>query len=149
MNVILLRNVKNLGETGSIVFVKPGFGRNFLIPKGQACLATKKNILNFKIKKKDFIKKEKILYIEANKRCKQLSTLKSMHILVKSSREGKIFGSIGVKDIKNVIQNLGFKIRKHEIFLPNGVLRKIGLHEIIFQPHPDIFNSFKIKVFSK
>ncbi|WP_343154217.1 50S ribosomal protein L9 [Buchnera aphidicola (Aphis aurantii)] len=149
MEVILLLKVNKLGDSGKIVKVKSGYARNYLIPKGKAILADKKNIESFEAQqiklKEEGIKKLLI----AKSRAEKIKNIKSITIFSKVGKDKKIFGSIGIKDIISEMSKIDFKINKKEIKLPNGVLRYTGEHQVIFQPHHEIFEYFIVNIISK
>jgi len=138
MEIILLSKVHKLGNSGEIVHVKSGYARNFLIPKGQAISANKKNIKSFEMQRIKLEQETVSKLILAKQRAEKIQLIKSITISSKAGKEGKIFGSIGVKHIIKEISLIGIKIHKKELRLPNGVLRKIGLHTVIFQPHKEV-----------
>ncbi|CAL4325667.1 50S ribosomal protein L9 [Buchnera aphidicola] len=149
MDIILLSKINKLGHPGSRVKVKSGYARNFLIPQGKAILANKKNIESFEAQRLA-LEKEKInKLIIAKERAEKIKNIQSITILSKAGNKGKIFGSIGSKSIIKELTLLGFKLNKKEIKLPRGTLRTIGEHEVIFQPHLKIFETFIVRIISK
>lgn len=141
MKVILLDNVRNLGNFGTEVIVKSGYARNFLIPKLKAIAATKINIAKFKaqqleLQSRAFDKKNK-----AKSFAKKISMLEHVIITAKSGIEGRLFGSVGARDIANAItRDSGINIDKFQIRLPNNdVLKKIGTYRIKIHIYNEIF----------
>jgi large subunit ribosomal protein L9 len=149
MDVILLLNIKKLGNSGDIVHVKSGYARNFLIPKGKAILANKKNIESFEAQRIELEKENTNKLIIAKSRAEKIKSIKSIVIPSKVGKEGKIFGSIGVRNIIKEMTLLGIKVNKKEIRLPNGVLRQVGEHKVIFQPHNEIHEYFIVNIIPK
>ncbi|MFB6422196.1 MAG: 50S ribosomal protein L9 [Candidatus Malihini olakiniferum] len=149
MQVILLDKVANLGSLGDHVNVKAGYARNFLVPKRKAVAATKKNIDLFKERRAKLEDKLAEVLATAQARTAQLIKLGTVTISSKAGVEGKLFGSIGVRDIANAFTNAGVTISKSEIRLPNGALRTLGNHEIIFQAHSDVFAMLNVLVIAK
>ncbi|CAL4325616.1 50S ribosomal protein L9 [Buchnera aphidicola (Eriosoma lanigerum)] len=148
MQVILLEKIDKLGKIGELIQVRSGYARNFLIPKGKAVIGTKKNIELFEIQRKK-IELEKINQLSLAKiRADKVINLGLIHIYVKSGEEGKLFGSIGARDIANRISELGVLVKKSEIKLSSGLIRNIGIYEVIFQPHLEHTISIKINVSS-
>jgi large subunit ribosomal protein L9 len=143
MEVILQQKVRNLGDLGEKVVVRPGYGRNFLIPSRKAVLATEGNIEKFEKRKTELEKIAKELLAEAQSRFEKLSQL-TVVIPCKSGEEGKLYGSLGARDLANSITKAGVEVKKSEIRLPNGVLRLLGEYEIEIQLHSDV--SVKLKV---
>ncbi|WMY96292.1 MAG: 50S ribosomal protein L9 [Arsenophonus sp.] len=149
MQIILLDKVENLGKLGDTVNVKSGYARNYLIPYGKAVLATKKNISFFKMRYAEIqAKLEEILSI-AKKRAEKINELKIITIAAKVGNEGKLFGSISSRDIAEVVTEKGITITKNEVFLPNGVLRTVGQHEVILKFHNDVLVKLNINIISK
>jgi len=148
MKIILLKKVKNLGNLGELVTVKPGYARNYLLPSETAMLATKKNIdivENRKIElQMQLSEKIKIAY----DRVEKIKSINSIIITAKSGEEGKLFGSIGTRDIAKSISLLGVIVDKNEIRLPHGVLRNLGEHVVIFHPHNEIDVNVKVNIVS-
>lgn len=149
MEVILLSKVKNLGDSGKIVKVKSGYARNYLIPQGKAILADKKNIQSFEDQKIKLKEKNINELLLAKSRADKIKQIKSITIPSKVGKENKIFGSVGVRDIVKEIFQLGIKINKKEIKLPNGVLRHVGEHQVIFQPHSEVYEHLIVNIIAK
>ncbi|WMY96917.1 MAG: 50S ribosomal protein L9 [Arsenophonus sp.] len=149
MQIILLDKIENLGKLGDTVNVKAGYARNYLIPYGKAVPATKKNIDFFKMRYAEIqAKLENILHI-AKKRAEKINELKIITIASKVGSEGKLFGSISGRDIAELITKKGIKIAKNEVFLPNGVLRTVGQHEVILKLHNDVLVKLNIDIIPK
>jgi len=149
MEVILLSKIHKLGESGSIINVKSGYARNFLIPKGKAILANRKNIESFEAQRIALEQENISKFLMAELRAEKVKKIGSITISSKVGKEGKIFGSIGVRNIIKEMTLLGVKINKKEIRLPNGLLRQVGEHTVIFQPHSKISINFTVNIISK
>ncbi|WP_348666175.1 50S ribosomal protein L9 [Arsenophonus symbiont of Ornithomya chloropus] len=149
MQIILLDKVENLGKLGDTVDVKAGYARNYLIPHGKAVPATKKNISFFKKRYADMqVKLANILSI-AKKRAEKINELKTITIASKAGNEGKLFGSIGSRDIVEAVTEKGISITKNEVCLPHGVLRTVGQHEVTLQFHNDVLVKLNINIIPK
>ncbi|MGV3344775.1 50S ribosomal protein L9 [Enterobacteriaceae bacterium LUAb1] len=146
MQVILLDKVANLGSLGDQVNVKAGYARNFLVPQGKAVPATKKNIEFFEIRRAELEAKLADVLAAANARAETINALGSVTITSKSGDEGKLFGSIGTRDIADAVVAAGIEIHKSEVRLPEGVLRHTGEHEVNFQVHSDVFAKLTVIV---
>lgn len=130
MELILLENIKNIGNLGKTIKVKPGFARNYLLPKGKAVLANKENIKYFEDQKEELQKKEQQRASALQQRADKLNGIE-ITIPVLASDEGKLYGSISVNDIAEAINATGATIKKQEILLPHGGgIRELGLYEI-------------------
>lgn len=145
MEIILLEKVHKLGKIGDKVKVKPGYGRNYLIPEGKAVPATANNVAKFEERRAELEKIAAQNLNEAQKRADKISTLK-ITIHSKSGEEGKLYGSIGTKDIADAITAAGEKVMKSEVRLPNGVIRNTGEHDVSLHLHSDITMSIKINI---
>lgn len=145
MDVILLEKVGKLGGLGDKVAVKSGFGRNFLIPFGKAVPANEANIAEFETRRAELEKAaaEKLAVAEA--RAEQLND-KAITITSKAGDEGKLFGSIGVRDVADAISATGVEVNKSEVKLPEGPLRSIGDFTIAIQLHSDVTAEVAVSV---
>ena len=137
MDVILLEKVKNLGSLGARVSVKPGYGRNFLIPKGKAVPATEANIAAFDARRAELERQEAEVLSAAQARAAQLAEI-AVVIAAKSGDEGKLFGSVGTRDIADAITAAGVAVDKSEVRLPNGALRNTGAYTVAVHLHSDV-----------
>ena len=146
MQVILLDKVANLGSLGDQVNVKAGYARNFLVPQGKAVPATKKNIEFFEARRAELEAKLAEVLAAANARAEKINALETVTIASKAGDEGKLFGSIGTRDIADAVTAAGVEVAKSEVRLPNGVLRTTGEHEVDFQVHSEVFAKVIINV---
>ena len=145
MQVILLKKVQNLGELGDIVNVKPGYARNYLIPKGHASMATESNIQSFEDRKAELIAKEKDTLAAANARAESISGLE-ITITSNASPEGKLYGSIGPREIAEKLTASGFPVDKSEVIMPDGPIRESSQVEIELSLHADVKTKFNLNV---
>jgi large subunit ribosomal protein L9 len=148
MQVILLEKVLNLGSIGDKVNVKAGYGRNYLIPYGKAVSANKENIAKFEERRAELEKAAAANLVEAQSRAEKISSVK-ITIRSKAGEEGKLYGSIGTRDIAQAISSAGEKVLKSEVKLPNGAIRLIGEHDIDLQLHSDIKITIKVNIISE
>jgi len=137
MDVILLTKVANLGTIGDRVKVKSGYGRNFLLPKGKATLATPANVKKFEARRTELEKLARDQFQDAESRSAAFKDFK-LQITAKAGTEGKLFGSIGTADIAEASTNAGYKVARSEVRLPTGPLRTIGDHVITLHLHADV-----------
>ena len=137
MDVILLQKVANLGNIGDRVKVKSGYGRNFLLPKGKATLATPDNVKKFEARRAELEKVAREQLADAEKRAAAFKDYK-LEISAKAGTEGKLFGSIGTSDIAEAATRAGHKLARAEVRLPTGPLRTIGEHTVALHLHTDI-----------
>lgn len=146
MQVILLDKVANLGNLGDKVNVKAGYARNFLIPQGKSVLATKQNIAYFEARRAELEEKLSAGLQEAEEKAAEVMALGRVIITSKVGNEGKLFGSIGTRDIADAIKALNIDVSKSQVRLPHGVLRTVGEHEISLQFHSDVFAKIVIEI---
>ncbi|WP_150912587.1 50S ribosomal protein L9 [Marinobacter halotolerans] len=145
MEVILLEKVANLGSLGDKVKVKAGYGRNFLLPYGKAVPATADNLKAFEERRAELEKAAAEKLAAAQARAEALNGA-SVTITSKAGEEGKLFGSIGVRDIADAITAAGTEVEKSEVRLPEGPLRVVGEYEIELQLHSDVSASINLAV---
>jgi len=145
MEVILLEKIKNLGALGTKVKVKPGYGRNFLIPQGKAVPATERNVADFEARRAELERQANELHGAAEARQAAIQEL-TVVVSAKAGDEGKLFGSVGTRDIAEAITKAGQAVDKSEVRLPNGSLRSTGDYEVTLQLHSDVFATVKVTV---
>lgn len=145
MKVILLEKIRNLGELGDSVTVANGYGRNFLLPQGKAAPATQDNVEKFESRRADLEKKAAAELAAAEARAANFAEL-TVTIEAHAGDEGKLFGSVGTKDIADATSAAGVALEKHEVRLPNGALRVIGEFEIDIHLHTDVNAVLKLVV---
>jgi large subunit ribosomal protein L9 len=137
MDVILLQKVANLGNIGDRVKVKPGFGRNFLLPQGKAALATAANVAKFEERRAELEKRAADDLAAARTRAARLEG-HALTITAKVGGEGKLFGSIGTADIAEALSADGIDVERSEVRLPGGPIRLIGEHHVKVHLHSDV-----------
>ncbi|GAA6154199.1 50S ribosomal protein L9 [Pseudoteredinibacter isoporae] len=145
MEVILLEKVGKLGGIGDRVEVKAGFGRNYLVPQGKAVPATKQNIADFEARRADLEAAAAEKKAAAEARAEQLNEL-TVTIEANAGDEGKLFGSIGTRDIADAISQTGVEVAKSEVKLPEGVLREVGEYQIDIQLHAEVTVAITLNV---
>ncbi len=145
MQIILLERVANLGNLGEVVKVRSGFGRNFLIPQGKAKPATKENIAEVEKRRAELEAAAAAANAAAQVRADQLNGL-AVTLAAKAGEGGKLFGSIGTRDIAEAIAKAGVEVQKSEVLLPNGVLRNTGEYDIVVRVHSDIEATVKLAI---
>ena len=145
MEVILLEKVANLGSLGDKVKVKAGYGRNFLLPYGKAVPATEANLKAFEERRAELEKAAAEKQAAAQARAEALEGA-AFTISSKAGEEGKLFGSIGVRDIADAITAGGTEVEKSEVRLPEGPIRVTGEYEIELQLHSDVEVTIKLAV---
>ncbi len=146
MEVILLENIGNLGVLGDKVDVKSGFGRNYLIPQGKAVPATESNVAAFEARRAELEAAAAETLTAAQKRADAINALGLISIPANAGEEGKLFGSVGTRDIAEAVTAAGCEVDKSEVRLPEGPLREVGEYEIAIQVHGDVIAAVAIAV---
>ncbi|WP_286234675.1 50S ribosomal protein L9 [Thalassotalea sediminis] len=149
MEVILLDKIAKLGGLGDKVTVKSGYARNFLLPQGKAVFASKANVEHFEARRADLEKKLADDLAAAEARAAKLVELAEVTIASKAGDEGKLFGSIGTRDIAEAITEAGVEIVKAEVRLPHGSIRETGEFDIAIHLHTDVDSSIKVVVIAE
>ena len=137
MEVILLEKIQKLGDLGQQVNVKPGYGRNYLIPKGKAVPATADNVARFEARREELEKAQADALGLARIRAEKLQDI-SVTIKKKAGAEGKLFGSVGTVDIAAAVTAAGVELVKQEVILAEGPLRILGEFEVAIHLHADV-----------
>jgi len=137
MEIILLEKIANLGAMGEKVHVKPGFGRNYLIPQGKAAPATAENIAEYEARRAELESAAAEALASAEAR-RELLVEKVITITSKAGDEGKLFGSVGTADIAEMITEQLVAVERHEVRLPDGAFRVLGEHDVQLQLHTDV-----------
>jgi large subunit ribosomal protein L9 len=145
MELILLQKVKNLGNLGDKVRVKPGYGRNYLVPHGKAAPATETNLAEFEKRRSEYEAKANHQLSGAEGRRAQLENA-SVTIKANASPEGKLFGSVGPRDIADAFTAAGTTIEKSEVVMAEGPIRHIGEFEVQVHLHADVHMTVKVVV---
>lgn len=145
MELILLNKVTNLGNLGDKVRVKPGYGRNYLVPQGLAAAATEANLAEFEKRRADYEAKANAILADAEARKAKLENA-SVTIRANASTEGKLYGSVGPRDIAEAFTNAGFPLSKAEVILGEGPIRRTGEFDIHVALHADVHCTVKLSV---
>ena len=146
MQLILLQKVTNLGNLGDKVTVKPGYGRNFLVPPGKAVPATAANLAGFEQRRAEYEAKAQATLDAANTRQAKLEGA-SVTIAANASTEGKLYGSVGPREIADALSKLyGVDVHKAEVTMGEGPLRHVGEFEVQLHLHADVQTTVKVVV---
>lgn len=145
MEIILLERVGKLGNLGDKVTVKSGYGRNFLIPFGKAVPATAANVADFEARRAELEKAAAEKLTAAEARAEQINGF-TLNIAANAGDEGKLFGSIGPRDIAEAMTEAGVEASKAEVRMPEGPIRNVGEFEIDVQVHSDVTATLKVTV---
>lgn len=145
MQLILLQKVVNLGDLGDKVEVTPGYGRNFLVPQGKAVPATEANLAQFEARRAEYEAKAKAALEDAESRRAKLEGA-SVTLYANASTEGKLYGSIGPREIAEALTKAGTQVNKSEVVMGEGALRRTGEFEVIVHLHADVETPVKVVV---
>ena len=145
MQLILLQKVTNLGNLGDKVNVKPGYGRNFLVPQGKAVPATAANLAEFEAKRAEYEAKAKAGLEDAQARQAKLEGA-SVTLKANASTEGKLYGSVGPRDIAEALTKAVAPVEKSEVVLGEGPLRNVGEFDVVIHLHADAETIVKVLV---
>src|SRR3970040_1230056 len=140
-----LQKVKTLGSLGDKVDVKPGYGRNFLVPQGKAVPANAKNLAEFEAKRADYEAKAESLHADAEARKAKLEDA-SVTIHANAAAEGKLYGSVNARDIAIALTKAGYPVEKSEVIMGEGALRRTGEYDILVHLHADVETTVKVIV---
>ena len=145
MNVILLDKVENLGDIGDLVTVKPGYGRNYLLPSGKASLATPANIKEFEARRAELEKQAAEELVSAKARAELVQGMELV-ITANVGPEGKLFGSVGPIDITEACEKVGVEIARSEVRMPDGPIHEVGDFAVGLHFHSDVNAEITVKV---
>ena len=145
MEVMLLEKIANLGALGDRVTVKAGYGRNYLIPQAKAVAATADNIEAFESRRAELEKEAAQILSAAEARATAVAALE-LTISANAGEEGKLFGSVGARDIAQAAADAGVELDRSEIRLPDGPVREVGEYAIEVGLYPEVETSLKVIV---
>ena len=145
MNVILLENVENLGRIGDLVKVKPGYGRNYLLPQGKAALATPENMKEIEARRADL---EKAAAEELAAAKARAATIEGMELVIQANAgpEGKLFGSVGPIDIAEAFEKVQVEVERSEVRMAEGPIQELGEFAVGVHLHPEVDVEITVRV---
>lgn len=145
MELILLEKVRNLGNLGDKVVVKPGYGRNYLLPQGKAVRVNAENLAAFEQRRVEYEAKADKHLADAQARKTKLADV-SVTIEAHASAEGKLYGSVGPRDIAEALQAVGQDVNKGEVIQGEGPIRHTGEFDVVISLHADVETQVKVIV---
>ena len=145
MELILLQKVVNLGNLGDKVNVKPGYGRNFLVPQGKAVPATADNLAQFEARRAEYEAKASQALEGAEGRKAKLEGT-TVTIAANASTEGKLYGSVGPREIAEALSKNVAEVEKSEVVMGEGAFRQVGEFEVLLHLHADVESTVKVVV---
>ena len=146
MEVILLEKIGRLGNLGDKVSIKSGYGRNYLIPQGKALSATAANVSYFEERRIELEQASADRLTAAQGRAKAIEAIGNVTIAANASDEGRLFGSVGTRDIAEALTRQGVDVKKSEVNMPDGVLREVGEFELTLQLSSEVSQDIKVTV---
>lgn len=146
MELILLEKVHNLGDLGDTVNVKPGYGRNFLLPRGKAVAATRENKEKFESEREELQRQAGEKLASAEARREAIDELESIVFTVNVSPEGRLYGSISAREIADKLTEMGYPVEKVEVDQPEGPIRETGEYTVGLILHADVITEIKVEV---
>lgn len=146
MEVILLEKVRNLGSLGDKVKVRPGYGRNYLIPQGKAVSASAENTAAFEERRAELERLAKESFSEAQAISAKLEELGKVELRARVGEAGKLFGSIGPADVADAITAAGVEVEKRMVAMPEGPIRATGEYPVTVQVHTDVATQILVLV---
>lgn len=144
MEVILLQHVENLGRRGQVVRVRPGYARNFLMPRGLAAQATTGAKRLVEQESRKFQAHDDRLKVEAQAAAEKLGTLE-LAMSVKADEDGKLYGSVTAADVQHALLGQGFEIERRQVVL-DPPFKQLGEYEVAVRLHPDVHGKVKVNV---
>ena len=137
MKVILLERINNLGRLGDVVDVRPGYGRNFLMPQGKAIMANQRNLEDFAERKAalEHIEAERL---QAAQQRAAILAEAVVKIALQAGEDGRLFGSVGSHDISAALAALGHEVAHSEIRLADGPIKRVGEFPVRLHLHPEV-----------
>ncbi|MBA6253073.1 MULTISPECIES: 50S ribosomal protein L9 [unclassified Colwellia] len=149
MEVILLDKIAKLGGLGDKVSVKSGYARNFLLPQGKAVFASEANVEHFEARRAEIETALAATLKAAEAKAAKIVELAEITIASSAGEEGKLFGSIGTKDIADAITEAGVEVAKAQVRMPLGTIRETGEFEIAIHLHNDVDTNIKVVVIAE
>lgn len=146
MELILLEKVHNLGDLGDTVKVRPGYGRNFLLPRGKAVPATPENLKKFEARREELQKQAAEKLAAAQARREAIDALEAIEFHVNVSPEGRLYGSIGAREIAAKLTEMGYPVEKSEVDQPEGAIRETGEFSVGLILHADVTTELTVRV---
>lgn len=144
MKVILTKDMENLGKAGAMVEVKPGYGRNYLLPRQLAMPATAKNVRQLDHAKAGILSRAAKHKSNMDAQAKKLSQIE-LKFTRKVGEQKKLFGSVTSKDVHEQLASQGYEIDRRQIHLPEP-LKELGTHEVEVRLHSDVAAKIKVTI---
>lgn len=144
MQVILLERVENLGQMGDTVKVRPGYGRNYLLPQKKALRATKENVAYFETQKSQLEANNLKKKSEAENMASRMQGV-SLTLVRQASDSGQLYGSIRPYDIQEALKTQGYNVERNQIVM-SGVIKEVGTHDVRIRLHAEVDVTIKVSI---
>ena len=145
MKLILQESITGLGNPGDLVQVKSGYGRNYLLPSGKAIIANEQNMKVYEARQEE-LKLQEEKRLQSSKEIYEKLNGLSISQKVAISEEGSMYGSIGTKEISELLELDNFVIERSSIRLPEGSLKALGSFEIDIELHPEVIAKINLEI---
>lgn len=146
MKLILLETINKLGALGDTVKVKPGYGRNYLLPRGKAVAATPENVEKFEARREQLMRQANEKLAAAHARREAIDGIDTLLFLVAVSPEGRLYGSISPNEVAAKLTEMGCAVEKAEVDMPDGAIREPGEYTVGLTLHADVRAEVKVSV---
>ena len=145
MKLILQESITGLGNPGDLVQVKSGYGRNYLLPSGKAIIANEENMKVYEARQEELKLQEEKRMESAKEIFEKLNEF-SVSQDVAISEEGTMYGSVGTKEISELLEANDFQIERSSVRLPEGSLKEIGNYVIDIDLHPEVIAKINLEL---
>jgi len=145
MKLILQESITGLGNPGDLVQVKSGYGRNYLLPSGKAIIANEENMRVYEAKQEE-LKLQEEKRLESAKEIFEKINEFSVSQNVAISEEGTMYGSVGTKEISELLEANDFQIERSAVRLPEGSLKELGNYVIDIELHPEVIAKINLEL---
>ena len=145
MKLILQESITGLGNPGDLVQVKSGYGRNYLLPSGKAIIANEENMKVYEAKQEE-LKLQEEKRLESAKEIFEKINEFSVSQNVAISEEGTMYGSVGTKEISELLEANDFQIERSAVRLPEGSLKELGNYAIDIELHPEVIAKINLEL---
>ncbi len=145
MKLILQESITGLGNPGDLVQVKSGYGRNYLLPSGKAIIANEENMKVYEARQEE-LKLQEEKRLESAKEIFEKINEFSASQNVAISEEGTMYGSVGTKEISELLEANGFQIERSAVRLPEGSLKELGNYVIDIELHPEVLAKINLEL---
>lgn len=145
VQVVLKQDIENLGRSGEVARVRPGYARNYLMPRGMAVMATRNNLKQVEHEKQIALKKLELLKKEAEEAAEKLKKIVVM-IAKEVGDEGRLFGSVTAADVADALKAKGVDIDRKKLVMPEELIKTVGTYEVGVRLQAGVVGKIKLEV---